>query len=83
LADLAKLDVPLVLFESPYRVLKLLDEVEEVLGDRELFVARELTKHFEECLRGRPAAVREAFSGRTLKGEFVVLIDRAGDRNRQ
>lgn len=71
--------LPVVLFESPYRLLKLLDEIEAVLGSRRLFVGRELTKHFEERLHGIPAEIRAAFAHRTVKGECVVVIAPANE----
>lgn len=71
---LADLDQPLVLFESPYRLLKLMNEIEEVMGSREVFVGRELTKKFEECILGTPGEIRDAFSSRSVKGELVVVI---------
>jgi len=64
----------LVLYESPYRVEKLLGELTEIFPDREVVLARELTKKFEECLRGKPAELLARARQRTLKGEFVVLI---------
>ena len=74
LAELAGMDIPVVLFESPYRLIKLMDEAQEVLGARELFVGRELTKQFEECLRGTPDRIKSAFEKRGVKGELVVVI---------
>lgn len=74
LAERAQIDVPLVLFESPFRLVKLLDEIERVLGPRRVFVGRELTKHFEECRAGTPAEIRAAYANRTVKGELVVVI---------
>jgi len=69
------LPVPLILYESPYRLLKLLEEIETVLGKtRTVFVARELTKKFEELLRGTAAEIRQRFEGRTVKGECVVIV---------
>jgi len=64
----------LVLYESPYRIEKLLGELREVFPEREVVLARELTKKFEEYLRGRPAALLEVAVKRSLKGEFVVMI---------
>jgi 16S rRNA (cytidine1402-2'-O)-methyltransferase len=75
LKELAGSDLPLVLFESPYRLLKLMDEIEAELGTRTVLVARELTKHFEECLKGSPADIRSAFAKRTVKGELVVVLE--------
>jgi 16S rRNA (cytidine1402-2'-O)-methyltransferase len=64
----------LVLYESPYRIGKLLAELAEVMPDRTVVLARELTKKFEEYLRGKPAELIEAAQTRSLKGEFVVLV---------
>lgn len=64
-----------VYYESPHRVLQALDDVGEILGDRDVAVARELTKRFEEILRGSAASVAEELRGRgAVKGEFVLLI---------
>jgi 16S rRNA (cytidine1402-2'-O)-methyltransferase len=64
----------LVLYESPYRIEKLLGELAEVMPERRVVLARELTKKFEEFLRGTPAELIAATKGRALKGEFVVLV---------
>ena len=67
----------LVLYESPYRIEKLLGELNEVFPVRTIVLARELTKKFEEFLRGQPAELITATARRSLKGEFVVLISPA------
>ncbi len=64
----------LVLYESPFRVEKLLGELNEVFPEREVVLARELTKKFEEFLRGKPAELLETARQRSGKGEWVVLI---------
>jgi 16S rRNA (cytidine1402-2'-O)-methyltransferase len=64
----------LVLYESPYRVEKLLGELAAILDARPVVLARELTKHFEEFIRGTPAELLERFRTKPAKGEFVVLI---------
>src|SRR5215469_11737107 len=64
----------LVLYESPYRVEKLLVELSEVFPERQVVLARELTKKFEEFLRGKAGELLEAVKGRSLKGEFVVMV---------
>lgn len=64
----------LVFYESPYRVEKLLGELKEVFPGHQVVLARELTKKFEEYLRGKPAELVELLKTRTLKGEFVVMI---------
>jgi 16S rRNA (cytidine1402-2'-O)-methyltransferase len=64
----------LVLYESPYRIARLLAELNEVFAGRQVVLARELTKKFEEYLRGTPAELLAVLKGRSLKGEFVVLV---------
>jgi len=64
----------LVLYESPYRIEKLLGEIKETLPGRTVVLARELTKRFEEFLRGSPDELLALMQKRALKGEFVVLV---------
>ena len=64
----------LAIYESPFRIEKLLQELSEIMVERQVVVARELTKKFEEFLRGNPAELLETAKKRRLKGEFVVLI---------
>ena len=66
----------IVLYESPHRLLKLLDQLEDVLGlERRISVSRELTKLHEETITGEIPEVKEHFNQNTIKGEFVVVID--------
>jgi 16S rRNA (cytidine1402-2'-O)-methyltransferase len=51
-----------------------LGELNEVFPDREIVLARELTKRFEEFLRGKPAELIAQTKTRRLKGEFVVMV---------
>ncbi|MCF7817462.1 MAG: 16S rRNA (cytidine(1402)-2'-O)-methyltransferase [Kiritimatiellales bacterium] len=68
-------DLPVVLYESPYRLIKLLGEIAEHLGaERTVFVGRELTKKFEELSTGTPAQIQARYEGRNIKGECVVVI---------
>src|SRR5881275_3218778 len=64
----------LLIYESPYRIEKLLTELQELFPERPVVLARELTKKFEEFLRGTPAELLEAARKRSLKGEFVVMV---------
>lgn len=72
-----KEDRTLVVFESPARVRRTLEEIREVLGERRVAVARELTKLHEEVLRGTVSEVLDAIGSRQLKGEIVVLVEGA------
>jgi 16S rRNA (cytidine1402-2'-O)-methyltransferase len=69
----------LVLYESPYRLEKLLAELQQVFPERPVVIARELTKKFEEFLQGRPGELMEQTRQRSLKGEFVVMVGAAPD----
>ncbi len=68
-----------VLYESPYRVGKLLDELVDLMPERTVVIARELTKKFEEYLRGTPADLRARTANRSWKGEVTVLIGAAAE----
>ena len=75
LKELAKSHVPVVLYESPHRILKLLHELEEVAPKRTVTVARELTKIHEEVLADIPSQlVRILKEKRKDRGEFVVIV---------
>lgn len=64
-----------VLYESPHRILKTLETLAEVMPQREICLARELTKVHEEFLRGRPHEVLAQLKARpSVKGEFVLVI---------
>ncbi len=67
----------LALYESPFRITKLLGELQAIFPDRRVVLAREVTKKFEEFLRGTPAELLALAQKRPLKGEFVVLISPA------
>ena len=71
----------LIFYESPYRIEKLLGELCAAYPERDVVLARELTKKFEEYLRGKPAALLEIAKKRSLKGEFVVMVA-GGERGR-
>jgi len=79
LENLKNFEGTLVLYESPYRIEKLLEELLQVFPERAVVLARELTKKFEEFLRGTPAELLEVVRKRSLKGEFVVLVSGADE----
>ena len=79
IAELRDLPFTLVFYESPKRVHDLLASLRDILGeDREAAVCRELTKRFEEVTRDTLGGLCTAFDGRSVKGEIVVLVGRAG-----
>ena len=64
----------IVCYESPHRILPTLEAVGQVFGQIEIVVARELTKQFEEIVRGSPEALREGFAAGLVRGEFTLVI---------
>lgn len=79
--ELAQVQATVILYESPKRINQLLDDLVQGLGTgRNAAVCRELTKRFEEVSRGTLGELAAAFAGRDVKGEIVVLIDRAPEQ---
>lgn len=74
LASYAEVRVPVVFFESPHRILRTLAEMADILGEREILLAREMTKLFEETIRGTPADILRGLADRKVKGEIVVVV---------
>ena len=83
LQGLAEEERTMIFYESPYRVVKTLEQFAEVFGaDRRLSISRELTKKFEETLRGTVADLLEHFRTMEPKGEFVIVVSgRPKNRN--
>lgn len=67
-------DHTLILFESPDRVLGLIREIGESLGDRPVAICRELTKVHEEVLRGKVSELLPRLAARKLRGEFTIVV---------
>jgi 16S rRNA (cytidine1402-2'-O)-methyltransferase len=81
LASLANDPRTVVFFESPRRVVETLRAALELLGDRKLCLARELTKLHEEVIRGRISEVLARIADRELKGEVVLVLQGASIRS--
>lgn len=64
----------IVIYEAPHRLIKTLKELEEVLGDRELTICRELTKRYEEAIQTTLKEAVKYYKAREPKGEFVLVI---------
>jgi len=65
----------LIFFESPYRLIQILKNLNEVFGERRIVVARELTKKFEEIIRGKITEVLNYFERKKVKGEMVIVVE--------
>lgn len=81
LEQLKNVSGTLVFYESPYRIEKFLGELNGMFPAATVVLARELTKKFEEFLRGTAAELLEMAKKRPLKGEFVVLVQRVEPPN--
>ncbi len=64
----------IILYESPHRLPKILQEINDYFGDREIVIAREITKKFEEIYRGSASESLKYFTSKPIKGEFVILV---------
>ena len=67
----------MVFYESPNRLVAALQDISEILGDRQIAVSRELTKIYEETLRGTVSEVSESLRGKKIKGEITLVISGA------
>lgn len=71
-------DATLVIYESPFRIIKLLEEINESLGDRYVCLANEITKVYEKFITGKASQLLTDLSKTKLRGEFVVLVAKKG-----
>jgi 16S rRNA (cytidine1402-2'-O)-methyltransferase len=74
LKKLSEEERTIILYESPHRLIKTLNEILENFGDREIAVAKELTKIHEEFFRGKISEVLKKLTPDKIKGEFVIVI---------
>ncbi|HLE63968.1 MAG TPA: 16S rRNA (cytidine(1402)-2'-O)-methyltransferase [Pyrinomonadaceae bacterium] len=76
LNHLSNIRATLVFYEAPHRIARALKDMREVLGEREAVVARELTKVYEEIVRGRLSELETHFgSEKEVRGELVIIVD--------
>jgi 16S rRNA (cytidine1402-2'-O)-methyltransferase len=77
LQELESATKTLVFYEAPHRLVEMLKDAREVLGDREVVVAREVTKLHEEFLRGKASELLDRLKKRPVRGEITVLVGMA------
>jgi 16S rRNA (cytidine1402-2'-O)-methyltransferase len=75
IAEIAQETRTIILYESVHRLLKTLRELQAAMDDRRVSVSREITKKFEETVRGSFAVVIEHFEAHPPKGEFVIVVE--------
>jgi 16S rRNA (cytidine1402-2'-O)-methyltransferase len=71
----------IVFYESPHHIERTLAEMEAILGDRAIVVGRELTKLFEEIVRGTISSVRAMLASRAPRGEYTLAVAGAGEED--
>lgn len=64
-----------IFYETPHRIVKVLQELDEILGDIQIVIAREITKLYEEFLRGNAKELLEHFKTKPPRGEMVLLFN--------
>jgi 16S rRNA (cytidine1402-2'-O)-methyltransferase len=74
LRKLGKLKCTLIFYESCHRILGTLEDIQSVFGDKEIVVARELTKKFEEIKRASAKEILAALKKEKARGEFTVVL---------
>jgi 16S rRNA (cytidine1402-2'-O)-methyltransferase len=83
LEQLSTITATLILYESPHRLKETLHIIEEVLGNRHIVLCRELTKKFEEFIRGTVSELKEWSSSEEIRGEFCLIIEGASETSEQ
>ena len=73
LKELTDIKMPIILYESPFRVYRTMNDILEIFGNKEISISRELTKKFEEIIRGRVKSISD--QNIKTKGEFVIIIN--------
>ncbi len=74
LTQLANEERTLILFESPHRICRFLEDALEIMGEREIVITRELTKRYEDIFRGNFKQALEKFNATAPRGEFTIVI---------
>jgi len=74
LKELEEVKETLIFYESPHRLSETLRDISEVLGDREIVFTRELTKIYEEVLRGKVSEIQNALGEKKIKGEITLVV---------
>jgi 16S rRNA (cytidine1402-2'-O)-methyltransferase len=77
LEQLANISSTILFYESPHRLKETLLIMEEIVGDRRVVLCRELTKKFEEFIRGTISEVRQWASDEEVRGEFCIVMEGA------
>ena len=65
----------IIFFESPYRIVKTLEDIESIMGNRRIAIVREITKIYEEVIRGTVPEVKKRIGNKKVRGEITLIIE--------
>ena len=80
LTELKEYKETVIFYEAPHKLLRTLEHIKNVFGDRDISVSREITKKFEETIRGKISDVIKHFTENNPKGEFVLVLSGAEEK---
>jgi len=72
----------MIFFESPHRLIKMLTDVYDILGDRKIALAKEMTKIFEEVKRGAISGILSSLEDKEIRGEYTIIVQGLKERDR-
>ena len=78
LINYGAMDATLTIFESPYRIIRLISEIKETLGNRRICIIKDLTKVFEKVITGKINDTDNEINNLPQKGEYIILIAKEG-----
>lgn len=81
LEKIKKINSTLIFYEAPHKLINTLENIKEILGDRNIVLAREITKIHEEFIRGTISQVLEKYT--EPKGEFVIIVEKSNENSEE
>lgn len=81
LEEIKKINSTLIFYEAPHKLINTLQAMLDILGDRQIVLAREITKIHEEFLRGSISQILENY--KEPKGEFVIIVEKSNENNEE
>ena len=70
----------IIFFESPHRLIKMLTDMHEILGDRDIVLAKEMTKIFEEVKKGSVSKILSSLEDKKVRGEYTIIVQGAKEK---
>jgi len=72
----------MIFFESPHRLIKMLEDMDDILGDRNIALGKEITKVYENFIRGPIREVLSIIKGDVIRGEYTIVVEGLRDDER-